>query len=40
MRRLHNSYVSVIRASHGNHKVVVVFELKVTKIPTCKSYRL
>lgn len=39
MRTLHNSYVSVISDSHGNHSEVVL-RLEVTTIPNICSYRL
>jgi len=37
MRRLHNSYVSVIIVSHGNHYEIVIFRLEQSTIPTMLS---
>lgn len=40
MRKLHNSYVSVISTSYGNHKVIVVLQLEGTTNVICKNCRL
>lgn len=37
---LHNSYVSVISASHGKRNVIVVFRLEVIMAPTFRNYSL